>query len=187
MDRSYCITGYICANHPYASNSSIYCSYLFTFFKRSYRQKTEETISYIILTLGLLVFGYYIAKSFNEYCQNAIWNVSDNSNLTNAYIEADASTFELLMSQKSWHAWFSIILGQLNTIIIYTGGFATICMVLIGNKFIQRFRNKENILLANAKEDVSLFVIVFFSLICVALTIGGTIFNLVGRCSKRIF
>ena len=151
----------------------LYIAAICLLFLKGVTDRKRETISYIILTLGLLVFGYYIAKSFNEYCQNAIWNVSDNSNLTNAYIEADASTFELLMSQKSWHAWFSIILGQLNTIIIYTGGFATICMVLIGNKFIQRFRNKENILLANAKEDVSLFVIVFFSLICVALTIGG--------------
>lgn len=151
----------------------LYVAVVFMLIWKGFVDKKRGTVKYIIITLVLLLIGYNLINCINGYYQNAIWNASSNSNLANAYIEADSSTFELLLSQDSWNAWFSIILGQLNTIAIYTGGFAVVCMVFfmhICSQFVLKRKERNSQFFNNYK---NIMVVSVFCLICVVITIGG--------------
>lgn len=107
-----------------------------------------------------------------QYFQNSIWLTSDGESLRNGSIGI-TSQLKGLISIENWQAWLDIILGQVNTIMIMSGGMAVICLVLflpmlfraifMRKKFLEEKKN--TILLSK----FTLLAVYFIS--CVALTI----------------
>lgn len=99
-----------------------------------YRKWLVEPISGII-SLGVF---YFAAGKFNTMVKKTIWNWQEGKFLRNTKAKMDI-TPQKLANPKTWNAVGSTIFGQINTVLVFSGGiFALILIMLI-------FRYKDTI------------------------------------------
>lgn len=73
--------------------------------------------------------GYYIAMQIVSKVQESLWRTGRGNELRNASvsISVDVNWFSL----RTWKAWVSIIIGQLNTVNLVTGGLVVVILFLM--------------------------------------------------------
>lgn len=121
--------------------------------------------------------GYVVSQFYIHAMQNAIWVVEPGRGLRNAKIGGNIfDSLQLLLSPKSWQAWFNIVFGQLHTISVFTGGLFLIFIVVfihfMWNKLLRKNWNQEQA----GMEARMMPVVVFFSA-CIAATIAAQSLN----------
>lgn len=64
--------------------------------------------------------------------QDIIWNASSAEKpITGTTVLGAGTRLTKLMALETWQPWLSIIIGQINTMMIYTGGFALCCFCVL--------------------------------------------------------
>ncbi|MDY4514992.1 MAG: hypothetical protein SPD93_00660 [Lachnospiraceae bacterium] len=76
------------------------------------------------------VAGYWLAGRFIYWSKTTLWLWHEGVELKNTAVKLNLSK-ELLLSPTSWQGWFSTVLGQVHTSVIFTGGFAAIAITLL--------------------------------------------------------
>lgn len=119
------------------------------------------------------VFGWIGAQGVIHYLQNVLWSIGSGEAVRNGSISVGGG-FQALLGLKDIRAWLSIVLGQIHTVGVFTGGFAilfvcvfivAICQFVFSKKL--RMRAKSDVVM-----NMSIPVIVFF-LAAVMITIAG--------------
>lgn len=122
----------------------------------------------IFIITGIL--GYILSKIYVTSMQSNIWIANSSEGLRNATVPVPELSMDLFSVDK-WHAWLSIIIGQLNTINIFSGGlvflFLVIFIHIIWKKITVKKKLKKN---TGDKMDLVVPVLVFF-LLCTGMTI----------------
>lgn len=120
------------------------------------------------------IVGYFVSNEYIHFIQKQIWQVNyGTDSLRNAYIGGNIfDSLQLLLSPKSWQAWFNIVFGQLHTISVFSGGLFLIFIVVfihfMWNKLLRKNWNQEQ----TGMEARMMPVVVFFSA-CIAATIAA--------------
>ncbi|MBQ7943068.1 MAG: hypothetical protein IJ326_03285 [Lachnospiraceae bacterium] len=120
----------------------------------------KHLISYkvAVFVSGILIpLGKFLIKNY----QNSIW-VSEN--IANASISIDIKVF----SVENIKTWTNIILGEINTIGVYTGGISYVVIVISIFILIKTMRERK-------EENKENAIIVLFCIVCVAVSIGGMV------------
>lgn len=121
------------------------------------------------------LIGILLSKNFVSYMQNALW-ASGGEPLRNSQISV---SFQQNWSNPvTWKAWTSIVLGQLNTITMFSGGWMMLVFIvlvsLIAWKLYVRFRlyniEADSI---EEKRDGGILICGVFAIVACALTIAG--------------
>lgn len=76
------------------------------------------------------VGGYLLADRFNHMVMAVIWGWKEGKFLRNISVNVKISLSDL-KDPSYWQGIFSIVFGQINTVLIFTGGIAAIFMVLL--------------------------------------------------------
>ncbi len=91
-----------------------------------YKKWLVSPVPAIISGIG----GYFLADRFNYMVKTVIWNWQEGKFLRNASVRINLSLSDL-KDPVFWQGNFSIISGQLNTVLIFTGGIAAIFVVAL--------------------------------------------------------
>lgn len=123
--------------------------------------------------------GSFLSQRFVHYIQNQIWVSEGGKELANATISVSMGGIDLA-DPATWKAWLFIILGQLNTMLIFTAGIQFLaCMIVFGICFRGVFLKKREIEIAEAgavweRADCRFFYAVGgYFLCCMLITIAG--------------
>lgn len=76
------------------------------------------------------IAGYWLAGRFIYWSKTTLWLWHEGVELKNTAVHLNLSK-ELLMSPVSWQGWFSTVIGQVHTSMIFTGGFSAIAITLL--------------------------------------------------------
>ena len=114
--------------------------------------------------------GYGLSKLFTSYLKNQIWLAGSAGELRNSSIST--SGIQNLLDPQYWQGWASIILGQLNTISLITGGMIIVAFCLWIQMLWHRIKNLKSI---SYRTDLNeqVFLIMSFFFLCCGITIGG--------------
>lgn len=112
--------------------------------------------------------GYILAKVFINWSVDTIWITDDIRNTTIAVTGAEV----LVTDARSWTSWINIILGQINTGTIFSGGILLVS-VLIGIWFILKAICKNDKQFKENEQTGYYYIITVFSLSTMAVTIFG--------------
>lgn len=104
-----------------------------------------------------------IGKSLIKNYQSDIWNSS--TTVTNTTIDVSVPAFNL----DSIRGMTAIVLGEINTIGVYTGGISYIAIITCTYFLFQCLKQREKVETDNHK----IFAIIVFCGVCVAVTIAG--------------
>lgn len=119
----------------------------------------------IIAGLG----GYCLADKVVAFVQNVFWNTSNGGELRNGSV--NVSLGHNFLSLRTWKAWISIFIGQIQTVNLVTGGLAILILIFFGVFAVgwwKRFReNREN------PEDMYHLILIFFCVCCTGMTIAA--------------
>ncbi len=123
------------------------------------------------------VVGYVFSQMYIKNMQTQIWTASEGQSLRNASIPVPEVNMDLFSADK-WQAWLNIVLGQLNTINIFSGGLLILFLVFFVYVLWKTFIKDKSFKLELENKDIYIFVpvIAFFSL-CVAMTIFAQSFT----------
>lgn len=117
------------------------------------------------------VVGIALSRLFVSFMQKTIWISDSGEQLRNASVPIPEISNGLFSVDK-WHAWIDIIIGQINTINIFSGGIVLLFIIIffrfLWNKILRKDKRKEN--LAESKMDIMGSVLIFF-IMCIAMTI----------------
>lgn len=118
--------------------------------------------------------GYFLYNQGMEHIVRMFTSAVSSSEVGNTHVSFSIAA--LFYSAKAGMAWLYIVLGQINTMVIVTGGAAMLAAV-IGCRFLWNglFRKKEII---NKREETQNYVTVFaYGLAASAITIIGQAFS----------
>lgn len=122
-----------------------------------------------------LVIGYFLANRFVFYIKTNVWLWKEGDYLKNTSVSFGGLQFEDLLSPVSWQAWLDIILGQINTITIFTGGVSLIIIVILVKciwlKLVEIFSKSKKLFV---EDDILINIEPYF------LTIGTFFFLCIG-------
>lgn len=124
------------------------------------------------LVIPLLAAGFVLSDSFNSWLKSTLWASQNGSTLINSEIQV--ATSKSLSDPWVFKTWLKIYAGQIQTILIFSGGMVLICLLLYAVFYISylgKNRGKER---ENWETIVFLFGIFFIG--CVAITIVGQSF-----------
>lgn len=129
---------------------------------------------------------YACAEYYIDFMKRHVWEWHEGMKLNNTSIDFYGLEASDLFSPITWETWVNIIVGQLNTVTVFTGGIAVIMLVLlcvclygVMKKRIVVLTNKENnsgdvaekITFSNELQEKLLFAIALIFLMCVGATI----------------
>ncbi|MSC84784.1 hypothetical protein EAI89_11770 [Eubacterium sp. am_0171] len=117
--------------------------------------------------MGIIV--YILINIFIEHQVEWLW-ITSSENLGNTAVY-NGGLLNILKPEY-WQAWISIILGQLFTGDVFTGGLL-IFLFIIAVVFIYKVFCKSE----KTEKDTIMFIVFVFTLVCVAITIGGQSVN----------
>ena len=125
-------------------------------------------ISEIAAIISVPAF-YFMSQIIIKGFQKAIWlSGGSGETLRNAAVELPTSE---VFNVGTLHGAFNIIIGNVNTISVFTGGFIILCIVFICQFFIQGLFPKRYLQSStNYKNEYTLFL---YYGICIAVTIVG--------------
>lgn len=133
----------------------------------------------ISLPVSIIIGGifYCLAKFYVQGIQEALWLVNSGTEnvvggLRNAEVTGILPALRNLLSPQSWQAWFNIILGQLHTIAVFTGGLF-IVFIIIFIHFIWKKLWRKTLDEEKAGIERSMLLVIVFFAICIAGTIAG--------------
>lgn len=114
-----------------------------------YRILYRKWLVSVIPALVSGVAGYFLAGRFNNFVKTVIWDWHEGEFLRNANVAFNLQLSDL-KNPVSWQGMSSIISGQINTVLIFTGGIAAIFLTVliyfycdtIKAWFLERFAHK---------------------------------------------
>lgn len=113
--------------------------------------------------------GYLLSKKVVAFVQNTLWNTANGGSLRNASVNVPLN--HNFLSLRTWKAWISIIIGQIQTVNLVTGGLAVLILLFFVVFIVgwwKRFREKnEN------TEDMYHLIVIFFCVCCTGMTIAA--------------
>ncbi len=128
----------------------------------------------------LFVLGYIGVKYLSTSLQNSIWTSAEG--LRNTEISISTSIIEYFKTDTlNWTAWLNIIIGQIYTITIVSGGITIPIIIIFITLFIRWVSNKE----INNKFILYYIIGLFFS-ICIVGTILGQSLTWLPEASKAV-
>ena len=95
-----------------------------------YRILYKKWLVSVIPAIVSGVAGYFLAGRFNNFVKTVIWDWQEGEFLRNANVRINLRLSDL-KDPVSWQGISSIISGQLNTVLIFTGGIAAIFLTLL--------------------------------------------------------
>ena len=95
-----------------------------------YRILYKKWLVSVIPAIVSGVVGYFLAGRFNNFVKTVIWDWQEGEFLRNANVRIDLRLSDL-KDPVSWQGISSIISGQLNTVLIFTGGIAAIFLTVL--------------------------------------------------------
>ena len=113
--------------------------------------------------------GYALSKKVVAFVQNALWNTANGGGLRNASVNVPLN--HNFLSLRTWKAWISIIIGQIQTVNLVTGGMAVLILlffVVFIAGWWKRFREKKE-----NTEDMYHLIVIFFCVCCTGMTIAA--------------
>lgn len=144
----------------------------------AYRIVYRKWLVSVVPTVVTAIIGYWGAGRFNDMVKTVIWNWQEGEYLRNTSIDLGISLSDL-GDPVFWQGIFSVIFGQINTVIVFTGGIAVIFIialaVLYKDVLRERFAGKEIIedegSLSRAKPYIT--TISFFFILCTGAVIAA--------------
>lgn len=125
------------------------------------------------LSKSMLAFvgagGYLLSDKVVTFVQNVLWNAENGGQLRNATVAV--SLQHDFLSLRTWKAWSSIIIGQIETVNLVTGGLAVLILIFFGVFFIgwiNRVKERQE-----KQEDMIYLIIIFFCVCCTGMTIAA--------------
>ena len=116
------------------------------------------------------IISYIAGTQFVTLIQRTVWAAENGETVRNGVINVSIN-FKIL-DPTTWFSALSVILGQLNTISVFTGGFMILCFVFMTWLFFGMLRDKlknKNLMILEDKELY--FIISVYLLSCVGMTI----------------
>lgn len=130
-----------------------------------------------LLSIPVMVFvgitGWVVSQQLIYNVQSLLWNIGAGESIRNGSINI-RDGLQALLHLEDIRAWLSIVLGQIHTVGVFTGGFAIlfICVfvtIICQFLFSKKIRQK---LLEDSIINISIPTIIFF-LSAVMITIAG--------------
>ena len=125
--------------------------------------------------------GAVLVNYFLEFFKQGMYLIQEGESLTNTKIYL--SGFDYLLSAKSWESWLDIVIGQLNTISIVTGGFIIVGLI-IGIRLLWDgiFRRKKFVQLGKQNANLRYYWVICICFgAAVAMTIAAQSMNWLGN------
>ena len=138
-----------------------------------YRWSYGKWLISLPITVISGIAGWVVSHQAIHYVQSLLWKLEAGESVRNGSINVGGG-FRALFHLEDIRAWLSIILGQIHTIGVFTGGFAVLLVcafiaVVCQFLFSKKCRKK---LASDAIINISIPVIIFF-LSAVMITIAG--------------
>lgn len=142
----------------------------------------------LVAPLHTLVSGvifYAGAKYYIQFIKRHVWLWQEGMELRNTSLNFNGLQVADLFSPTTWEAWANIIVGQVNTAIVFTGGIAVLMLVVLA-VFVYGIFKKRVVKLAGKEENSNtsskitfpeqlqeelVFAIALIFLMCVGATI----------------
>ncbi|MBD5396190.1 MAG: hypothetical protein HDR71_18465 [Lachnospiraceae bacterium] len=115
------------------------------------------------ITIALVPLGQYFIKNY----QSSIWD--STKAIVNASIDISATS--QVLKAENLKAILDIVLGEINTIGVYTGGISYIAIVVCIYILFICLKEKKN----NTEENNKLFAVIIFCNACVGISIAGMV------------
>lgn len=125
----------------------------------------------ICIIIGTI--GYISSQIFVKFVQSNIWTSSSGETLRNASVPVSSISFSIF-NVENWQAWFGIIIGQLNTINIFSGGIL-IFLVIVLLALAWAHLKKDNTWDELMKNPIyfHLIIIAIYFVLCIGMTIAA--------------
>lgn len=130
-----------------------------------------------IIAAATGTFGYIISQFYIKSMQAEIWRASEGRALRNASIPVPEVNLDLFSVDK-WQAWLNIVLGQFNTINIFSGGLVVFFLIFFLHLLWKVFIKDKKFTSEFENNGLLIFVpIIVFFLLCVSMTIFAQSFT----------
>lgn len=141
------VFSYMLTTHTRAKVIWVAFAMVVVFYRILYKKWLVSLVPAIISGIG----GYFLAGRFNYMVKTVIWDWQEGEFLRNAGVRINLSLSDL-KDPVFWQGISSIISGQLNTVLMFTGGIAAIFLTVlvyfycdnIKEWFVGRFTQKVN-------------------------------------------
>lgn len=152
--------------HARALTLWIACAFVILLYYYLYK---KWLISRLVVLFGGII-SYIAGTQFVALVQKVVWAAENGETVRNGAINVSIN-FKIL-DPTTWFSALSVVLGQLNTISVFTGGFMILCFVFMTWLFFGMLRDRvknKNLIIVEDKELY--FIISVYLLSCVGMTI----------------
>lgn len=159
--------GYSLTIHTRALTFILAFFILFIVYLWIYRESLVSVVPFLIV-FSLFYLG---SQYFIGFVQNSNFSLEYGLKLRNSYLpKADIKE---LLSPDSWYAWLSIIVGQVMTISVFSGGLFIVSIVVTIKLLWQGVLRKKDFLVTNDDNIIKkkLLTVLIFMFMCIGMTI----------------
>lgn len=135
--------------------------------------------------LGIGGAGYILQKIVMDLMLSNMWNAGPAETISNTSVSFSIGA--IFQSLKALTGWVYIVLGQMNTVSVFTGGFAVIAVVIGVTLLLKQLfckRTKENREEENSNSNYT--IVLAFMLAATAITILGQAFSWLGGITSAL-
>lgn len=149
-------------------------------YRRSYRW-----MAYAAVGGGI---AYFASKLLINAVQKSIWLVEDGGTLRNAEINWSLKEqLVQLFNPENWQAWLNIVLGQINTITVITGGILLLAMFVCCKLLCRIIKNRKGFIQTGSADlFVRALPLLIFFVSCIGITISGQSLSWLKGASEAI-
>lgn len=123
----------------------------------------------IIASLVVGAALYILAKNIIGQVQTDVW-MSGAEGLVNATVNVGSSLFERLKNVHFWEAFYVIVLGLLNTVLLFSGGSAVFCALEPLKVFCKRVKCRFEKRETEVSQQEAIFI---YSLVAALVAVAG--------------
>lgn len=149
----------------------------------AYLVRNHKSLIKIVPGIITAAMGIISGQVLVKWVQERVWLADGEGGLRNSKISVSSSILDTLLNADSWHAWVNIIIGQLNTVTLISGGMLIVGMLLMFDSVygwmkqsrcvhIKMEHEKEGYDAKSLHGDIYAVLFLYFGL-CIAMTIGG--------------
>ena len=119
--------------------------------------------------------GWFGIHRVISIVQDIIWKVSSATKpVTGTTVLGAGTSLTQLMALETWQPWLSIIVGQINTMMIYTGGFALCCFCVLAAYIVKgQISRRECHVEEDDRSERLITLITVFGISAVIMTMGA--------------
>lgn len=180
------LMGMICYSLTFHTRAKTYLYAVIVFVVIFWFLYQKMLVSPVYAIVSGVVF-YGASKVYIEYIKTHIWLWQEGMPLKNTSLNFNGLQVQDLFSPVTWEAWASIVIGQVNTAMVFSGGIAVFMLVLIwvfllgifkkrvaglnGKESTEEGKGLQSITFENDLKEKLVFALALIFIMCIGATI----------------